>query len=97
MTNIRLTCPYCGKKFDGEKYDLRDKHIFGCSCKKKFRYYVYVEYDTQADCELNGEEHDWVLTQANAGTMDGVPYDWHDCSKCDQGTHKLQEESNEKI
>ena len=81
-----LVCPYCGKEHDGSKYDLSNEdEPFLCTCGKQFRYEVYTEYDTSADCELNGEAHDWYCDSPYAGKTDGKPYAWYRCRKCDKG------------
>lgn len=77
-----IICPYCNYKFsDSWEYGLEgeDSQEFHCDeCDKKFyvEKNVSVSYTTKADCELNNEEHSWVITQAHP------TFDFAFCKKC---------------
>lgn len=72
-----ILCPYCQYKcgdhesFEGDNIWDEEPREFECEeCQKKFegRRVVTVDYRTEKDCSLNGEEHE--------------PGKYH-CKKCD--------------
>ena len=78
-----IVCPYCGREYE-DSWEWGDGHEGGdieeCDeCGKKFHWYrrLSVSYNTDGDCELNGEKHDyeWVDTGSKNGGA------WF-CKKC---------------
>jgi len=85
-----LKCPYCDNEdSDAFEMDFNDDKIeIECDCGKKFwgEKCVTIDYRGEADCELNGEEHDLEPT-GNEGQQE--------CKTCGQYIHdrdKIQEE-----
>ena len=88
-----LKCPYCGNE-DQDAWETLDKdddkYEIECeSCGKKFwgEKCVMIDYRGEADCELNGEEHDLEPTK-NKGQQE--------CKTCGQYVHdmdKIQEDT----
>lgn len=68
-----ITCPFCGEEIaNSYKYD-DDGEIECCDCGKKYEFtrVVNITYDTNGDCRLNNEEHDY-----------GPYRDLNFCKKC---------------
>ncbi len=71
-----VLCPYCKNKcgepesFENDSWDDSSQDFECDACDKKFegRRVITVDYRTEKDCDLNGEEHD--------------PGQYH-CNKCD--------------
>lgn len=76
-----VVCPYCGYQFM-DSWEFGDKHqdVDCPECGKKFHLTVDVSvtYSTDADCEINEEEHDWV-----DGDHQLASTFVQKCSKCD--------------
>lgn len=77
-----VTCPYCGHE-ESESWEWGNGEEGGdieeCpECGKKYHWYrnISVNYNTEGDCELNNEKHDyeWINTKNNDGA-------WF-CKKC---------------
>lgn len=77
-----IICPYCGWKYKPESKDYsEDRIVEKCEeCEKKFYSHqvTVISHHGEADCELNGEEHDWVANSLG----DGKTHDF--CSVCDK-------------
>ena len=59
-----IKCPYCDNSCEDSDYavDFNDRTEFECEyCGKVFWAQAKMDYDTHADCSLNGEEHDWYF------------------------------------
>jgi len=71
-----VVCPYCYRKY-AASWEFDDDGIEVCQyCNKRFRYerIVEVTYNSQKDCELNEDQHDWT----RFGKEEGV----YRCTKC---------------
>ena len=75
-----IYCPYCGEKYTDDSQEYPDEDTLECcDCKKKFAYQraVEVTYNSNRDCELNGEKHEYLEKDLN---KDGQLSWW--CRKC---------------
>jgi len=81
-----LKCPYCGNEnSDAWEIDFDDDKIeIDCDCGKKFYglKHVSINYEGEADCELNGGEHKLEST-GNEGQ--------YKCNICGKYVHKIEE------
>ena len=77
-----ILCPYCQSKcgdyedFEGDGFNEENKEFTCDECNKKFegRRVITVDYRTEKDCKLNGEEHE-------AGEYHCKKCDSYDCDK----------------
>lgn len=75
-------CPYCKHRshVECEDYDENGREEKCEECGKKFHYSTIftVDHNTDPDCALNGEEHQWEPNDL----PDGVTHDF--CSVCNR-------------
>lgn len=72
-------CPYCQHSFqvEAEDYseDTREVVCFGCKKKYWLRQDFDVTHYSTPDCELNGQQHQWLAT---------VTPGYERCEECDR-------------
>jgi hypothetical protein len=76
----QITCPYCGDERT-DSWELGEEGEVECyECGKMFRFTsdVRITYTSERDCELNGEEHEWVYVRDLSECI------MESCSHCDQ-------------
>jgi|GEM_PF-5160526 len=82
----RVVCPYCGYDLGrDQESEESDGEIIECyDCQKKFVLEVEktVEYSALADCELNGDTHEWQESKSRTSQT----LNHYNCSKCDMST-----------
>jgi hypothetical protein len=89
-----ITCPYCGYKHE-DSWECSNSGTFDCDkCDKTFSYerIITIDYYSEADCKLNGEEHDLYEVQK---LFDDIPPIYFKCKKCDYSAVK-QEVTNDR-
>lgn len=73
-------CPYCGESYqvEGEDYSEDSQEIECGECGKKYwlQTTFSISHTSTPDCELNGEEHQYLLNEA------GTAYFCSVCEKC---------------
>ena len=81
-----LKCPYCGEEDTGAwEIDFNDDKVeIECDCGKKFwgEKCVKTDYRGQADCGLNGEEHDLEPTGHKGQSK---------CKTCGEYVHEMSD------
>lgn len=64
VVDFECICPYCGLNYqvESEDYDESERvdTCYGCGKKYYMRQEFTVETITIPDCELNGEEHEFI-------------------------------------
>jgi hypothetical protein len=92
----KIICPECDCEWDTSEYEP-GYHEEECEeCGKKFHLNIdfHLTYDTSADCELNGEAHDYSIDKEKCQNhLLGKVYE-HDtnsiyakCTKCCQTSY----------
>ena len=73
-------CPYCNEQV-GYTATCTTEWVACKCCGMKFdlKISTCIKYQLFKDCELNGEEHNWVLDKKPASAC----YGFLVCSKCD--------------
>lgn len=93
-----IECPECGHKQEDELYEYNeDSSEWECGdCGKKFQLNVYVStsYTVKANCELQGEKHEWKFRHEHKA-RDSKVWNFYDCMKCGEDYCKEKSDPNQ--
>ena len=80
--DCNVVCPYCEDKYQPEPEDTNEEsRIRKCeNCGKNYHLHqsIDISHVTDPDCEINNQEHDFLLKQLKNGEKA------YFCKKCDK-------------